>query len=107
MEIIALTDIDLLIDLAALLKTRANLTLGAILEYWRDHPYLEKLAILSAKEPLLSAEELKNELISIMQKLRDHAKEQKIKILMDKAATAQLTAEEKKQLQNEILNSKP
>jgi len=97
-----LIDSELLINLISLLKNQAKLTLGAILEYWREHPYYEKITILSLREPLLSMAELKHELISTMQKLRTTLREQTIKELMDKASANTLTNGEKQQLQQLI-----
>jgi len=103
---LVLPDIDLFIKLILLLKNQANLTLGAILEHWRDNENLLKITTLAQKEPLLSADDLKHELINITQKLRNHAVEHVIKQLMEQAATRPLTQEEKQRLQQLISKQK-
>jgi DNA primase len=103
---IRLNGVELLLDLINLLKNQQNISMGAILEYWRDRKELEIINKLACKEPIISKEGLKNELIDIIQSLKQLEREKTIKDLLARAATQKLNPDERKELQNLIETSK-
>lgn len=99
-------EIDLLISLIKLLKSQRNFTVGAILEYYRESSNVAVLTKLAIWEPMIKPEGLKNELLGSIQRIFEHGREQTIQMLMQKAAISSLTTEEKKLLQQLILDNK-
>ncbi len=103
---IKISGIDILLELIILLKNQQNISMGAILEYWRDREELEFLNKLACKEPIIPKDILKNELIDIIQLLKQLEREKAIQLLLAKAATQKLNPEERKELQHLIETSK-
>lgn len=103
---INIAGIELLSELISILKNQPNLSMAAILEYWRDKEEFDIFSMLACKKPIISIENLKNEFIGIIQLLRQTESEQTIKTLLLKAATEGLTVEERQELQNLIAASK-
>ncbi len=98
--------IELLTELISILKKQPNLSMAAILEYWRDRKEFDTFSTLACKKPIISIENLKNEFIGIIQLLRQTECEQVIKTLLLKAATEGLSPLERQELQNLIAASK-
>jgi len=105
-ENIKIGGIELLSELISILKKQPNLSMAAILEYWRDREEFETFSMLACKKPIISIENLKNEFIGIIQLLRQIECEQTIKTLLLKAATEGLTTEDRRGLQDLIAASK-
>ena len=103
---IRISGIELLSELISILKKQPNLSMAAILEYWREREEFDTFSMLACKKPIISIENLKNEFIGIIQLLRQIECEQAIKILLLKAATEGLTTEDRRGLQNLIAASK-
>ncbi|CAL7964089.1 DNA primase [Gammaproteobacteria bacterium] len=98
--------IELLAELISILKKQPNLSMAAILEYWRDREEFGTFSTLACRKPIISIESLKSEFIGIIQLLRQIECEQIIKTLLLKAATEGLSIEERQELQNLIAASK-
>jgi len=103
---IKLYGIELLLELISLLKKQPDISIGAILEYWRDRQELELLSKLACKEPIIPKDILKNELSGIIKLLGQFERDQVIQTLLSKAAFEKLNPEERQKLQNLIENSK-
>jgi len=103
---INLSGIGILFELIILLKNQPNISMGAILEYWRDRQELDIFNKLACKEPIIPKNVLKNELIDIIQSLRQLEREKTIRSLLVKATTEKLNSEELKELQHLIETSK-
>jgi DNA primase len=103
---INLDGMKLLSELLSLLKKQPNLSMAAILEYWRDREEFDTFSMLACKKPVISMENLKNEFIGIIQLLEQLEHEQLIKTLLLKATTQGFTTEERQELQNLIAASK-
>ena len=103
---IKLDGIELLVELISLLKKNRNLSVGAIIEYWRDCEAFETLSNLACKKPIISAKNLKDEFIGIIRLLKQMQDEQVIKKLLAKASTTGLSKDEKLMLRNLISKSK-
>ena len=82
------------------------MSVGAILEYWRDRQELELLSKLACKEPIIPKDILKNELSGIIKLLGQFERDQTIQTLLSKAALEKLNPEERQKLQNLIETSK-
>lgn len=105
-QLIKLAGIEIFCKLINLLKNQPNLTIGAILEYWRDQPELSILAAIASKEIIIPSSGLKNEFLGIIHVLNQLSREQLIGVYLQKAATNQLSTEEKQHLQTLITNTK-
>lgn len=103
---IKITGIELLLELFSLLKKHPNLSMAAILEYWRGREEFDMFAMLACKKPIISIENLKNEFIGTIQLLKQIEREQTIKTLLSKAATEGLSTAKRQELQNLIAASK-
>jgi len=103
---IKLAGIELLLELISLLKKQPDMSVGAILEYWRDRQELELLSKLACKEPIIPKDILKNELSGIIKLLGQFERDQTIQTLLSKAALEKLNPEERQKLQNLIETSK-
>ncbi|MDR1057665.1 MAG: DNA primase [Coxiellaceae bacterium] len=103
---IKLNGIEILSELIYLLKQQPNISMGAILEYWRDRQEFNLLNKLACKEPIIPKEILKNELIGTIQLLKKLEQETLIQALLAKASTEKLKIEERQKLQDLITLSK-
>lgn len=103
---IKLDGCEILQKLICLLQQQPNITLGAILEHWRNSPDFDILNKLACKGPIIPKETLKNELAGIIQLLRQLEREEQIHRLLAKAATEELQVTERKILQHLIEISK-
>ena len=99
---IEVSGIKILEQLIYLLKSQPDLTLGAILEHWRDQPEAGILANLAAKEPIIPNKGWKDEFQGSIQVIYQLGQEQLIKSYMLKAATSELNSTEKATLQHLI-----
>jgi DNA primase len=84
--------------------TRQNLTLGTILEYWRQRPEEEFTLIskIAAWQPIIPHDALKNEFNGIIRKICEQGLEHVINSLLQQASSNGLNDDEKNQLQNLI-----
>jgi DNA primase len=96
----------LLLELINLAKSQHNLTVGAILEYYRDSTHFELLNNLLSWEPLLTEEDLKNEFLGVIQLIKKSNAEKAIQDLLQKATNFGLTDEDKIKLQKLIAIAK-
>ncbi|MDF3054994.1 MAG: primase [Gammaproteobacteria bacterium] len=87
-----------LVQLFDLVKSRQNLTTGAILENWRGSKVANRLAELAAWELLIPEKGLVAEFCDTLEKISQLEREDKIQTLLKTARQQELTAEEKKQL---------
>lgn len=100
---IDLPELQLLLQLIKLLKAQRSFTIGAILEYYRNDKDFEKLAKLAIWEPMIKTEGLKSEFLGSIQRILERGREHTIQMLMQKATVSCLTIEEKKLLQQLIV----
>lgn len=103
---IKITGIELLSELISILKNQQNLSMAAILEYWRGREEFDIFSMLACKKPIISMENLKNEFIGIIKLLKQIEREQEIRVLLLKAATEGLIIKERRELQDLIAASK-
>ena len=103
---IKINGIELLSELIAMIKNQPNLSMAAILEYWRDRKEFAIFSILACKKPIISTDSLKNEFIGIIQLFKQIEYEQTIKALLTKATSQDLTIKERQNLHNLIITSK-
>ncbi|MCL5261262.1 MAG: DNA primase [Gammaproteobacteria bacterium] len=103
MQSLNIPGIDIFFEFIKLLRTQANLTIGAILEYWRGRPAAELIANIAADEPIIPEDGFKNELSGLMRVLARLQYEQKIQLLLKKASENGLELTEKDELQKLIL----
>lgn len=106
LQTLSIPGLDLFIKLVELLKKQPKLAVGAILEYWRDHPYVDLLATIAARELIIPESGLQNEFQGILQVLDKFAHEYYIQALLQKAASGVITIEEKRKLQELITTAK-
>lgn len=101
----------LLVRMHALIKeingnsqTQQRVTLGTMLEYWREQPEVEYMLIsrIAAWEPVISHAALKTEFDAIISKIREQSVEQTISALIEKANVSGLVADEQMKLQELI-----
>jgi DNA primase len=93
---------DLLIELLSLLEATPTLTTGALLEHWREQPFIDKITQLATVTHLFPESGAATELAGAIERLKQQAIEQKIDKLIAKANLNPLNLEEKIQL-NELL----
>ncbi|EKE01509.1 MAG: hypothetical protein ACD_21C00111G0001 [uncultured bacterium] len=98
--------VEILSELISVLKKQPNLSMAAILEYWRDREEFDTFSMLACKKPIISMENLKNEFIGIIQLLEQLEFDHLIKRLLSKAAEEGLSTKERQELQNLIAASK-
>lgn len=103
---IKINGIELLSELITMIKNQPNLSMAAILEYWRDRKEFDIFSLLACKKPIISTDNLKNEFIGIIQLFKQTEYEQTIKALLTKATSQDLTIEERQDLHNLIITLK-
>jgi DNA primase len=98
--------INLFQSLIKLLKIQQNLTIGAILEYYRERPDFLLLEKIAEMELLTSCENAKHGFLGIIQILENRHKEEIINTLLNEAKTSELSREKKLLLQKLITETK-
>lgn len=93
---------EMLAKLIELIKSSPSATTASLIEYFRNSKYFKLANQLAALEFLIPDHGLRQELIGAMQKLKQLACEQQIKILLAKAGERGLSQAEKKTLQGLI-----
>ncbi len=96
---------DLLEKLTALCRTREGITIGQILEHFRDTEYYRALEILATWEHLLDDTEIINAFSQNYRRLNIQAIERDIEMLIAKERSEGLT-EQERQLLVTLLTSK-
>ncbi len=99
LDAIELAGVPVLRQLIQLLKANTQLTTGALLEHWREDKYTERLAKLAAEELMVPTDGFVAELNGAINRIVESAHEEKIQLLLNKAALNNLTQEEKLELQ--------
>lgn len=103
---IKISGMELLSELITMIKNQPNLSMAAILEYWRDRKEFDIFSVLACKKPIISIDSLKNEFIGIIQLFKQIEYEQTIATLLTKATSQDLTIEERQDLHNLIITLK-
>lgn len=98
--------INLFQSLIKLLKLQQNLTIGAILEYYRERPELSLLEKIAETELLTSVENAKHDFLGIIQIIENRNKEEIINALLNEAKASELSREKKLLLQKLITETK-
>jgi DNA primase len=101
-----ITGINILQELIFLLKEQPNLSIGAILEYWRGKPGFVVLANLATIDLLAPETGLKKEFLGTIALINQLCRQQQINSYLHKANVAGLTAAEKIELQQLIVSAK-
>jgi DNA primase len=97
---------ELLKELVNLLQEHTDMTVGLLLEYWRERPEGELLQHLAAWDLGVPQEVVEQEFLGIIGKLVQLHHEQEIETLMQKANNNDLSSEEKETLKNLITTMK-
>lgn len=92
---VELPGIALLKELTEFLATRPEITTGAVVEHFRDHPAGAHLARLAAQECHLAGEEVEQEFAGALERLSEQHLEQRYESLAAKCRTSPLNDEEK------------
>lgn len=103
--------ISLLQELISVIKghisvDNSTLTTGSLLEYWRDKPTAEQLALLATQDLLIPESGLKDEFCDTLKTLEQQAKQEVIRQLMAKSAASTITIDEKTLLQKLLREKK-
>lgn len=89
---------DLLEKLTALCRKNVGITLGQILEYWRDSEYIKPLEILATWDHLIEDANIENTFIETLSFLFMQLTEKRIESLIAKDRSVGLAEAEKKEL---------
>lgn len=89
---------DLLEKLTALCRENVGITLGQILEYWRDSEYIKPLEILATWDHLIEDANIENTFIETLSFLFMQLTEKRIESLIAKDRSVGLAEAEKKEL---------
>jgi len=95
----------LLQEMVEILKQHPELTTGGLLECWREREEGKSLAKLAQIEHMIPEEGIQSEFLGAIQRLHKLGHEQAIERLIAKASQADLSCEEKQQL-DELIRSK-
>jgi DNA primase len=97
-EDLRLAGVPLLVELLELVRANPHLSIGGILEHWRDRPEQRHLARLATARLDLPAEGLEPEFIGAVQRLIEQRNRQKLEGLLEKDSRSGLTDSEKHEL---------
>ncbi len=92
-----LPGLDFLCDLLDFLKSRPNITTGAIVEHWRDSEYGPYLDRLAQKSLLVADTNLDREFTDAIDRIRDRVYSKRVEALLQKPLEA-LTEQEREEL---------
>lgn len=103
---VQVSGIELLLKLISILKNFPTISIGILLEQWYDEDERRYIAQLAARQlPILDKEGLLAELKGALSRLQEQKAQGLVEALINKAKTYILTQEEKKRLQNLLMQS--
>ena len=85
-------------ELAQVCQTNIGISMGALLEHWRDSEQFRTLELLASWEHMVAPENLEKEFIETLAFLYDKLVEKRVEILIAKERTSGLSTEEKQEL---------
>ena len=88
----------LFFELAQVCQANVGISMGALLEHWRDHEQFRTLELLASWDHMVAPENLEKEFIETLAFLYDKLVEKRVEILIAKERTSGLSAEEKQEL---------
>ena len=88
----------LFFELAQICQANVGISMGALLEHWRDHEQFRTLELLASWDHMVAPENLEKEFIETLAFLYDKLVEKRAEILIAKERTSGLSAEEKQEL---------
>lgn len=89
---------ELFVSLAQICQANVGITMGALLEHWRNEPDYRTLEILANWDHMVSPENVEKEFIETLDFLYAKLVEKRVEMLIAKERISGLTAEEKQEL---------
>lgn len=89
---------ELLLELVDVCRQKVGVSMGALLEHWRDKPNFRTLEILADWDHLVTPENIESTFIETLDFLYAKLVEKRIEVLIAKDRTLGLSAEEKQEL---------
>ena len=89
---------ELLLELVEVCRQKVGVSMGALLEHWRDKPNFRTLEILADWDHLVTPENIESTFIETLDFLYAKLVEKRIEVLIAKDRTLGLSAEEKQEL---------
>lgn len=89
---------ELLLELVDVCQQKVGISMGALLEHWRDKPNYRTLELLANWDHLVTSENIESTFIETLDFLYAKLVEKRIEVLIAKDRTAGLNAEEKQEL---------
>jgi len=97
---------NLLRKLLQLLNHQATINVGQLLTYYNEPEQQKTISQLAARELYISEEGLKEELLGVIQRLKEYNRKKLIEELIKKAKLNEISLSEKQQLQALLSNNK-
>ena len=88
----------LFFELAQVCQANVGISMGALLEHWRDSEQFRTLELLASWDHMVAPENLEKEFIETLAFLYDKLVEKRVEILIAKERTSGLSTEEKQEL---------
>ena len=85
-------------ELAQMCQANVGISMGALLEHWRDSEQFRTLELLASWDHMVAPENLEKEFIETLAFLYDKLVEKRVEILIAKERTSGLSTEEKQEL---------
>ena len=79
-------------------QANVGISMGALLEYWRDSEQFRTLELLASWDHMVAPENLEKEFIETLAFLYDKLVEKRVELLIAKERTSGLSTEEKQEL---------
>lgn len=89
---------DLFCELAQVCQANIGISMGALLEHWRDSEQFRTLELLASWDHMVASENLEKEFIETLGFLYDKLVEKRVEMLIAKERTSGLNTEEKQEL---------
>lgn len=89
---------ELLLELVEVCRQKVGVSMGALLEHWRDKPNYRTLELLVDWEHLVTSENIETTFIETLDFLYAKLVEKRIEVLIAKDRSLGLSAEEKQEL---------
>ena len=89
---------DLFCKLAQVCQANIGISMGALLEHWRDSEQFRTLELLASWDHMVASENLEKEFIETLGFLYDKLVEKRVEMLIAKERTSGLSTEEKQEL---------
>lgn len=89
---------DLFCELAQVCQANIGISMGALLEHWRDSEQFRTLELLASWDHMVASENLEKEFIETLGFLYDKLVEKRVEMLIAKERTSGLSTEEKQEL---------